>query len=61
MADVKRLFDILHRLVDEGHTTVVIEHHPEVFAEGGLLVPQGTPGLLSLRRYRTEGWQILIF
>ena len=61
MADVKRLFDILHRLVDEGHTVVVIEHHPEVFAEGGHLVPQGTPGLLSLRRYQTEDWQILIF
>ena len=33
MADVKRLIDILHRLVDEGHTVVVIEHHPDVFAE----------------------------
>ena len=57
MADVKRLIDILHRLVDEGHTVVVIEHHPDVFAEadylidigpeagaeGGHLVAQGTP------------------
>jgi excinuclease ABC subunit A len=53
MADVKRLIDILHRLVDEGHTVAVIEHHPDVFAEadylidigpeGGHLVAQGTP------------------
>ncbi len=57
MADVKCLIDILHRLVDEGHTVVVIEHHPDVFAEadylidigpeagaeGGHLVAQGTP------------------
>ena len=57
MADVVRLIDVLHRLVDEGHTVVVIEHHPDVFAEadylldigpeagadGGQLVANGTP------------------
>ncbi len=57
MADVGRLLDVLHRLVDDGHTVVVIEHHPDVFAEadyivdigpeagtaGGKVVAQGTP------------------
>jgi excinuclease ABC subunit A len=57
MSDVARLIDVLHRLVDEGHTVVVIEHHPDVFAEadyildigpeagveGGRLVASGTP------------------
>ncbi len=57
MSDVCRLLDVLHRLVDEGHTVVVIEHHPDVFAEadylidigpeagaeGGQLVASGTP------------------
>jgi excinuclease ABC subunit A len=61
MSDVCRLLDVLHRLVDEGHTVVVIEHHPDVFAEadylidigpeagaeGGQLVASGTPEQVS--------------
>jgi excinuclease ABC subunit A len=57
LEDVKRLIDILHRLVEEGHTVVVIEHHTAVLAEadhlidlgpeagdaGGTIVVQGTP------------------
>ena len=49
--------DVLHRLVDEGHTVVVIEHHTAIMAEadylidigpeagehGGRIVSQGTP------------------
>ncbi|MDX1680390.1 MAG: excinuclease ABC subunit A, partial [Akkermansiaceae bacterium] len=55
--DIRRLIDVLHRLVDEGHTVVVIEHHMDVAAEadwildlgpeagegGGRLVAWGTP------------------
>jgi excinuclease ABC subunit A len=56
-ADVKRLVDVLQRLVDAGHTVVVIEHNLEMIAEadwvidlgpeggaqGGRIVCQGTP------------------
>jgi len=56
-ADVRLLIDVLHRLVDEGHTVVVIEHHTSVIAEadflleigpeagvnGGQVIAQGTP------------------
>ena len=41
VADVARLIDVLHRLVDEGHTVVVIEHHTDVFAEADYLVDIG--------------------
>jgi excinuclease ABC subunit A len=56
-ADIQRLLDVLHRLVDNGNTIVVIEHNldvmnaadhiidlgPEGGDEGGYLVAQGTP------------------
>ncbi|RPJ35947.1 MAG: excinuclease ABC subunit A [Verrucomicrobiaceae bacterium] len=55
--DIRRLIDILHRLVDEGHTVVVIEHHMAIAAEadwifdlgpeagdgGGEIIAQGPP------------------
>ena len=55
--DIRRLIDILHRLADEGHTVVVIEHHMAIAAEadwildlgpeagegGGTIVAQGPP------------------
>jgi excinuclease ABC subunit A len=55
--DVQRLIEVLHRLVDEGHTVVVIEHHMAVAAEadwildlgpeagegGGKIIAQGPP------------------
>jgi len=57
MADVYRLVEVLHRLVDEGNTVIVIEHNVSVAAEadyvvdigpeageaGGNLVACGTP------------------
>ena len=66
--DIKRLIDILHRLVDEGHTVVVIEHHmavaaeadwildlgPEAGAGGGQIVAQGPPEkIITSRQSRT--------
>ena len=55
--DVEKLIDVLHRLVDEGHTVIVIEHHTAIMAEadyiidigpeagerGGKIVTQGPP------------------
>jgi excinuclease ABC subunit A len=57
LADIEKLVMVLQRLVDQGHTVVVIEHQidiirnadwvmdlgPEGGAAGGRMVAQGTP------------------
>ena len=47
MEDVARLIDVLHRLVDDGHTVVVIEHNIDVMKEADYLIdigPEAGPG-----------------
>ncbi|MDG1357562.1 MAG: excinuclease ABC subunit UvrA [Akkermansiaceae bacterium] len=39
--DVDKLIDVLHRLVEEGHTVVVIEHHTAIMAEADYLIDIG--------------------
>ncbi len=69
MADVQRLMAVMHRLVDAGHSLVVIEHDldvmaqadwiidmgPEGGAQGGQLVAQGTPDQLMASPHSHTG------
>ncbi|PYJ50975.1 MAG: excinuclease ABC subunit A [Verrucomicrobia bacterium] len=64
MADVELLLKVLHRLVDEGNTVIVIEHNlsiiaeadyivdlgPEAGADGGQVVAVGTPEAVAKNR-----------
>ncbi len=69
MADVKRLVEVLQRLVDAGNTVIVIEHNLDLLAEadwiidlgpeggegGGRIVAQGTPEMLAKNRKSHTG------
>jgi excinuclease ABC subunit A len=41
MADIELLLNVLHRLVDEGNTVIVIEHNVSVIAEADYIVDLG--------------------
>jgi excinuclease ABC subunit A len=55
MADVERLVRVLHRLVDAGHSVVVIEHDLDVVAEAAWIVDLGPEGGAAGGRLVAEG------
>ncbi|HEX2626193.1 MAG TPA: hypothetical protein VHL56_04755, partial [Candidatus Limnocylindrales bacterium] len=68
-ADVEKLLEVLHRLVETGNTVVVIEHNldviktadwiidlgPEGGARGGRIVAQGTPEAVAKTKGSATG------
>ena len=50
MADIELLLNVLHRLVDEGNTVIVIEHNLSVIAEADYIVDLGPEAGDSWRR-----------
>ncbi|MGH9521673.1 MAG: hypothetical protein ACRD3E_03980, partial [Terriglobales bacterium] len=68
MADVEKLIAVLHRLVDAGHSVVLIEHNLDIMAEadwiidmgpeagdaGGRIVAAGPPAAIVARGERSH-------
>jgi excinuclease ABC subunit A len=69
MADVARLTQVLHRLVDAGNSVVMVEHNLDVMAEadwiidlgpeagaaGGRVVVAGPPAVVAACRHSHTG------
>ena len=73
MADVEKLIHVLHRLVDNGNTVVIVEHNLDIIAEadwlidlgpeggdgGGRIMAEGTPEQVARRKRGTHTGKIL--
>jgi len=58
--DVEKLASVLHRLVEEGNTVVVVEHHPHLLAQCDWLIELGPEGGPSGGRVIAEGSPALV-
>ena len=73
MADVEKLIQVLHRLVEAGNTAVVVEHNLDIMAEadwivdmgpeagdgGGRIVAQGPPAQVARNKKHSHTGRVL--